>query len=104
MKRAEQPNRSIALAFGVFVAVIATAILAQAVPASGADLAPLVIGPRTLPVPTGEVSPEMQPIIAIKPNTSLSPSVKTGEETRVLADAFAAIAIKTIPGLLTRLN
>ena len=66
MKLAEKPNRYIALAFGGFIALVVTAIPAQAVPASGADLAPLVIGPRTLPVPTGEVSPEMQAIIAVK--------------------------------------
>jgi monoterpene epsilon-lactone hydrolase len=104
MKLAEHPNRYIALAFGGCIAVIVTAILAQPVPASGADLAPLVIGPRTLPVPTGEVSPEMQAVIAVKPRTSLLPLVKTGEETRVLADKYAAVAIKSIPDLLTRLN
>src|SRR6185437_13932719 len=103
MKLAEHPNRYIALAFGGCIAVIVTAILAQPLPASGADLAPLVIGPRTLPVPTGEVSPEMQAVIAVKPRTSLLPLVKTGEETRVLADKYAAVAIKSIPGLLTRL-
>jgi len=76
----------------------------MAVPASGADLAPLVVGPKTLPVPTGEVSPEMQAIIAVKPDPNRLPLWKTGEEARVSADAGAVAAIQRIPALLTHLN
>jgi epsilon-lactone hydrolase len=104
MKLREQTNRYIALAIGACVAIMVTALLAQAVPASGADLAPLVVGPRTLPVPTGAVSPEMQAIIAVKPDPNLRPLMKTGEEARAFADAQAVVVIQRIPGLLTRLN
>ena len=102
MKLGGQSDRFIALRWRVCRGRV-TAILAQAVPASTADLAPLVVGPRTLPVPTSEVSPEMQPIIAVKPDADLYPLVKTGEEARVFADAQAAVIIKRITGLLTRL-
>ena len=101
---AEQPNRYIALMFGGFVAVVTAGILVQAVPASGANLAPLVEGPKTLPVPTGEVSPEMQAIIAGKPDPNRLPLWKTGEEARLSANAGAVAAIQRIPGLLTHLN
>ena len=104
MKLGEQPNRYIALAFGGFVAVVAMAILAQATPANGADLAPLVEGPKTLPVPTGEVSSQMQAIIADKPDPNRYPLWKTGKEARVSADAAAVAAIQRIPALLKRLN
>ncbi len=104
MKLGEQPNRYIAPAFGAFVAVVAAAILTLALPASGADLAPLEEGPKTLPVPIGEVSPEMQAIIAKKPDPNAFPLWKTGEEARVSADAAAADSIKRIPDLLTHLN
>ena len=102
MKFTEQPNRNCGLAIWGAVAVMA--ILALAVPASGDDQASLVVGSRTLPVPTGEVSPEMQAIIAVKPDPNIYPLMKTGEEARAIADAQAAVAIKRIPGLLARLN
>jgi len=103
MKLAEQPNRSTACTIGRFATVIGLTILTVA-PASGADLAPLAIGSRSLPVPTGEVSPEMREIIAVKPDPNLRPLVKTGREARALADSLAGAANKRIPGLLARLN
>lgn len=98
MKTAKQPNRQIG-----FAVALVTAMLAGA-PARGADLSPLAIGPRSLPVATGEVSPEMRAIIAVKPDPRLRPLVKTGEEARAFADTQAPIASKRIPGLLARLN
>ena len=103
MKLAEQPNRSTACTIGRFAAVIGLTIFTVA-PASGADLAPLAMGPRSLPVPTGEVSSEMREIIAVKPDPNLRPLVKTGQEARTLADSLAVAANKRIPGLLARLN
>ena len=104
MKLAERYRRYVDLSVGVLLALIIAALLGQTGRSGAADLAPLIVGPRTLPIPTGEVSPEMQVIIAVKPATSLLPLVKTGEETRVLADKYAVVAIKNIPDLLTRLN
>jgi len=98
MKFANRPKR-----YTGFAAVIGLAILAV-VPASSADLAPLAIGSRSLPVPTGEVSSEMREIIAVKPDPNLRPLVKTGQEARTLADSLAGAANKRIPGLLARLN
>jgi len=98
MKSANRPKR-----YTGFAAVIGLAILAV-VPASSADLAPLAIGSRSLPVPTGEVSSEMREIIAVKPDPNLRPLVKTGQEARTLADSLAGAANKRIPGLLARLN
>jgi monoterpene epsilon-lactone hydrolase len=83
---------------------LATALIVLALPAAAADLPPLEEGPKTLPVPTGEVSPEMQVIIANKPNPNANPLWKTGEEARVSADAAAQGAIRRIPDLLARLN
>jgi monoterpene epsilon-lactone hydrolase len=100
----ENINRYSALVFGGFVAVVVTGMLAQATPARGADLIPLAEGPKTLPVPTGEVSPQMQAIIAAKPDPNRLPLWKTGEEARVSADAGAVAAIQRIPGLLAHLN
>jgi acetyl esterase/lipase len=104
MKIGEQPNQYIALAFGGCIAVVAMAVLAQAAPAHGAVLPPLVEGPKTLPVPTGEVSPQMQAIIADKPDPNRYPLWKTGKEARASADAAAVAAIQRIPALLKRLN
>src|SRR5690349_3797497 len=98
MKSANRPKR-----YTGFAAVIGLAILAV-VPASSADLAPLAIGSRSLPVPTGEVSSEMREIIAVKPDPNLRPLVKTGQEARTLADSLAGAANKRIPGLLAHLN
>jgi acetyl esterase/lipase len=104
MKLEEPSKRYAAFVVGGFIAVVGMGLLAQAVPASGADPAPLGVGPRTLPVPNGEVSSEMRALIAVKPDPSLRPLVKTGPEARVLADTLAADANKRIPGLLARLN
>src|ERR1700750_744493 len=60
---------------------------------------------RTLPAPASDdISPQMQRIIAAKPNPNANPLWKTGEEARAGADAAAVAAKQRIPGLLERLN
>ncbi len=73
---------------------------------AGAVLADdLALPARTLPAPkSDDISPEMQAIIANKPNPNANPLWKSGEEARVSADAGAVAAIGRIPDLLTRLN
>ena len=65
---------------------------------------PLDVPAKTLPVPTADISPGMQAIIARPLNPDWDKLWKTGEETRAYADAQAARTVKGIPAMLERLH
>src|ERR1044072_280827 len=58
---------------------------------------------KTLPIPQGDVSPQVQKLIAapLRNNWNLLP--KTGEEWKPIADGGAEPPIKNLPGLLERM-
>jgi epsilon-lactone hydrolase len=64
----------------------------------------LQVPAKTLPVPTADISPEMQKIIGRPLNPSWNDLWKTGEEARAFADKQAAETVKTIPAMLERLH
>jgi len=59
---------------------------------------------KTLPVPYADISPGMQKLIAGPLNPDWNDQWKTGEEARAYANKQAAGAVKTIPGMLSRLH
>ena len=86
---------------------IALAVLAAAFalpPRSFADPEPLQVPAKSLPVPTADISPEMQQFIARPLNPMRNDLWKTGEETRAFADKQAADKVKDIPAMLGRLH
>jgi len=58
---------------------------------------------KTLPVPR-DVSPQIQKVIAAPLRSGWNVLPKTGEEWKPIADAGAEPTIKTLPGLLERMN
>ena len=78
-----------------------------AIPTAGwADPAPqpLDAPAKALPVPTADISPGMQAIIARPRNPDWDKLWTTGEEVRAYADAQAARTAKGIPAMLERLH
>ena len=65
---------------------------------------PLQVPAKTLPLPTADVSPEMQKFIAAPLNPNWNTLWKTGEETRAFADKQAAATVQTIPAMLERMH
>jgi acetyl esterase/lipase len=59
---------------------------------------------KTLPVPQGDVSPQVQKLIAAPLRSGWNVLPKTGEEWKPIADAGAEPTIKNLPGLLERMN
>ena len=79
----------------------------SALPAAAADSAapqPLQVPARSLPLPTADISPEMQKFIAAPLNPNWNKLWKTGEETRAFADKQAAATVKSIPAMLERMQ
>ena len=58
---------------------------------------------KTLPVPQGDVSPQVQKLIAAPLRNGWNVLPKTGEEWKPIADAGAEPTIKNLPGLLERM-
>lgn len=74
-------------------------------PGFAADIsAPRQVPAKTLPVPTGGVSPGMQAFIAAPLNPDWDKLWTTGEDARKFADVQAANVVKGIPGMLERLH
>ncbi len=69
-----------------------------------ADVAPLDVPAKTLPVPTADISPGMQKFIGAPLNPDWNKLWKTGEEARAYADIQAAATVKGIPAMLDRLH
>ena len=90
-----KPNRLL-----LVLGVLALPAWAWADPA----LQPLDVPAKALPVPTADISPGMQAIIARPLNPDWDKLWKTGEETRAYADAQAARTVKGIPAMLARLH
>lgn len=84
----------------------AACLIATALPmaARAADVAPLDVPAKTLPVPTADISPGMQKFIGAPLNPDWNKLWKTGEEARAYADVQAAATVKTIPPMLDRLH
>ncbi|MEA2871210.1 MAG: epsilon-lactone hydrolase [Hyphomicrobiales bacterium] len=59
---------------------------------------------KTLAVPQGDVSPQVQKLIAAPLRSGWNVLPKTGEEWKPIADAGAEPTIKNLPGLLERMN
>src|SRR3954463_5285496 len=86
--------------------VLFTLAIAAASPAAAlADAAaPLQVPAKTLPVPTADISPEMQKFVGAPLNPVWHDLWKTGEEWRAAADKIAAKTVEGIPGMLQRLH
>ena len=97
-KTSMKPNRSILLAVAILAASPAAVIAADA------TLAPQQIPAKSLPVPTADVSPEMQAFIAAPLNPIWNTIWKTGEEVRAFANEQAAGAVKGLPEIRARLQ
>lgn len=84
--------------------LVAVAFTCVSTAALAADVAPLDVPAKTLPVPTADISPGMQAFIGKALNPDWHKLWKTGEEARAFADVQAAATIKTIPAMLERLH
>ena len=86
--------------------VAAFAVVAALLPrvAMAAEVTPLDVPAKTLPVPTADISPGMQAFIGAPLNPDWNRLWKTGEEARAYADIQAAATVKTIPAMLERLH
>lgn len=84
--------------------VVAVAVTCLSTAALAADVAPLDVPAKTLPVPTADISPGMQGFIGQPLNPDWNKLWKTGEEARAYADVQAAATVKTIPAMLERLH
>ena len=93
-----KPNRSILLAIAILAASPAAVIAADA------TLAPQQVPAKSLPVPTADVSPEMQAFIAAPLNPIWNTLWKTGEEVRAFANEQAAGVVKGLPEIRARLQ
>src|SRR3954465_13791227 len=58
---------------------------------------------KTLPVPQGDVSAQVQKLIGMPLRNGWNVTPKTGEEWKPIADAGAEPTIKNLPGLLERM-
>ena len=93
-----KPTRPVLLALAALVAFPVAVIADTAAPA------PLQVPAKTLPVPTADISPEMQKFIGAPLNPIWNDLWKTGEEWRTFADKLAATTVEGIPGMLERLR
>jgi monoterpene epsilon-lactone hydrolase len=91
------------LFIGLAYFVAAVAVLTPQTMAQTTDSGAREVPARTVPVPT-TVSPQMQKIIGapLRPNWNNPP--KTAEQWKPIADATAAGAMQTIPGMRERLH
>nr|MBP6816566.1 hypothetical protein [Burkholderiaceae bacterium] len=75
----------------------------RAAPDSPGSAPGLDVAARRLPVPD-TVSPEMQKLIAAPLRAGWGRLPKTGDEWRSVAEAGAAVARRSLPGLLERMQ
>src|SRR5271163_376511 len=89
---------------GLLVLACAAPLFANAAPqGNNSSLPPEQVPAKTLPVP-GDVSPEMQQIIAAPRNPNWNVLWKTGEEWRAAANTQAAKTMQTLPASRERLH
>ncbi|RZU41602.1 alpha/beta hydrolase [Edaphobacter modestus] len=89
---------------GLLVLVCAASLFANAASqGNNSSLPPAQVPAKTLPVP-GDVSPEMQKIIAAPRNPNWNVLWKTGEEWRAAANTQAAKTMQTLPASRERLH
>jgi epsilon-lactone hydrolase len=89
---------------GLLVLACAAPLFANAAPqGNNGSLPPEQVPAKTLPVP-GDVSPEMQQIIAAPRNPNWNVLWKTGEEWRAAANTQAAKTMQTLPASRERLH
>ena len=93
-----KPNTPVPLALAALLAFPAAALADTAAPA------PLQVPAKTLPVPTADISAEMQKFVGAPLNPIWHDLWKTGEEWRAAADKLAAKAVEGIPAMLERLH
>jgi monoterpene epsilon-lactone hydrolase len=79
---------------------LAAGIIALSVPALAQGLD---VPAKTLPIPQGDVSPQVQKLIGMPLRNGWNVTPKTGEEWKPIADAGAEPTIKNLPGLLERM-
>ncbi len=84
--------------------LLALATLAAPVAARADGLAPRDVPAQSIPVPTADVSPQMQAFIARPLNPDWDKNWKTGEEWRTAADKQAAGVMKLMPAMLERMH
>ena len=88
--------------------LLIAAAMALSVPslalAEDAVLAPRDVPAKAIPVPSADISPGMQAIIAAPLNPDWNEQWKTAEEARAYADKQAAGVVQGIPDLLARLK
>jgi len=63
----------------------------------------LEVPAKTLPIPQGDVSPQVQKLIGMPLRNGWNVTPKTGEEWKPIADAGAEPTVKNLPGLLERM-
>jgi acetyl esterase/lipase len=102
----ERPRQACGRGLAKICLIASMAIAPAAVLAQSDAAAP---GPRqepakTIPVPTADISPGMQKLIAGPLNPDWNDQWKTGAEARAYANKQAAGAVKTIPAMLKRLH
>ena len=86
---------------GAHTPLLALAAIVFSVPAFAQGLD---VPAKTLAVPQGDVSPQVQKLIAAPLRSGWNVLPKTGEEWKPIADAGAEGTIKNLPGLLERMN
>src|ERR1041385_3001967 len=84
----------------VRASLLAFAAAALSVPAFAQGLD---VPAKTLPIPQGDVSPQVQKLIGMPLRNGWNVTPKTGEEWKPIADAGAEPTIKNLPGLLERM-
>lgn len=85
--------------------LLAASLLAALPLASRADdAAPLEVPAKSLPVPSADISPQMQKFIAQPLNPDWNDLWKTGEEARAFADKQAAKVVPGIPAMMQRMH
>jgi acetyl esterase/lipase len=89
------------LALFACAALVAAPLAAMA---DDTDLAPLQVPAKTLPVPTADISPQMQQFIAAPLNPDWNDLWKTGEEARAFANKQAAKVMLGVPAMQARLH
>src|SRR3954464_10158409 len=101
LHRHGRPTRIIREAFLTKQTLLTLAAIALTTPALAQSLD---VPAKTLPVPQGDVSPQVQKLIAAPLRNGWNVRPKTGEEWKPIADAGAEPTIKNLPGLLERMN
>jgi acetyl esterase/lipase len=86
------------------VATLALVVSPTIAHADAAPLAPLDVPAKSLPVPTADISPQMQAFIAKPLNPDWDDLWKTADEARAFANKQAATVTPGIPAMLQRMH